>query len=173
MSHSSLLSLLSHLLLLLTTTTHTDYTSHITHHLTTHTTLLILLTPLHVNEADIYCREGEDEEDEEDEGEVDDELEEDSNEVSASDFMEESNSFTLTQVFPHPSSLSPLLLLTPPLLPYLSTLVSFPTPLLNVWSCLHVTSYMDVLGVCSLLPSLLSSPFLSVALPPSSDQDTQ
>ena len=105
MSHSSLLSLLSHLLLLLTTTTHTDYTSHITHHLTTHTTLLILLTPLHVNEADIYCREGEDEEDEEDEGEVDDELEEDSNEVSASDFMEESNSFTLTQVFP--SSLLP------------------------------------------------------------------
>ena len=48
-----------------------------------------------------------------------------------------------------------------------STLFSLPTPLLIVWSCLHVTSYLDGrLGVCSLLPFLL---LLSrFCIPPSS-----
>ena len=147
---------------------------HITPHLTTHITLLILLTLLHVNEADIYCREGEDKEDEEDGGEVDDELEEDSNEVSASDFMEGSNSYTLTQVFP--SSLIPppfpLLPISSPSL--ISIQHSSPSQLLSSMFgavCTYPRTWMYILGVCSLPPSsllsfpFLSFPFLSVALP--------
>ena len=73
--------------------------------------------------------------------------------------------------FPHPSSLS-----SPSYLPFshiYSTLVSFPTPLLNVWDCCHVPSYMDGhLG--GMFSSTFYFPFLSsmsLCLP-SSDQDT-